>query len=175
MQNFFEFLYQVYLYSNQVYFFTEIVRQILLWYMDFISSKFLRKISLLNAIYNKQNICFVYIIFCLEMFSFAILKIHGTEEHPDVGKQLYYQALIYYRRVRARPGGCVNFNEVQRTYERALTILEVTLGNDHKRTIDCRSKLAKLTGNQQERNVLGTRPNKASGSKQQQATVITID
>jgi hypothetical protein len=108
------------------------------------------------------------------MLNFAFLKIHGTEEHADVGKQLYYQALIYYRRVRARPGGCLDFNEVQRTYERALAILEVTLGNDHKRTMDCRSKLAKLTGNQQERNVLSTRPNKASGSKQQ-AAEITID
>jgi hypothetical protein len=112
------------------------------------------------------------------MLNFAFLKIHGTEEHADVGKQLYYQALIYYRRVRARPGGCLDFNKVQITYERALAILEVTLGNDHKRTMDCRSKLAKLTGRgnqpQQERNVLSTRPNKASGSKQQ-AAVITID
>jgi hypothetical protein len=87
------------------------------------------------------------------MLNFTILKVHGTE----VGNQLYYQALIYYRRARARPGGYLNFNEVQRTYKRALAILEVTLGNDHKRTMDCRSKLAKLTGTGQ------------------QATVITID
>jgi hypothetical protein len=64
---------------------------------------------------------------------------------------------------------------VERTYKSALDILEATLGNDHERTIDCRRKLAKLTGNQQqqERNILSTRPNKASGS--QQAAVIIID
>jgi hypothetical protein len=82
------------------------------------------------------------------MLNFAILKIHGNEKHQDVGRLLYYQAFIYSRRASARQGGCLDFNKVQMTYNRALAILEATLGNDHKRTMNCRRKLDKLTGSE---------------------------